>query len=72
MSIEDEIRAKKEKMQEAERLSTALRNAGMNQSSPVLIVPASELQPIITETMPSMRFSNPKIVRSMPDGRIRP
>lgn len=80
MSIEDEIRAKKEKMQadmreeerkkqEAERLSTALRNAGMNQSSPVLIVPASELQPIITETMPSMRFSNPKIVRSMPDGR---
>ncbi len=80
MSIEEEIRAKKEKMQadmrkqeqikqEAERLSTALRNAGMYQTSPVLIVPALELQPIISETMPSMRFSNPKIVRSMPDGR---
>ena len=51
MSIEDEIRAKKEKMQadmreeeqkkqEAERLLTALRNAGMHRSSPVLIVPA--------------------------------
>jgi hypothetical protein len=80
MSIEDEIQAKKEKMQadireqelrkqEALRLSTALRKAGMEQSYPVLIVPASELQPIITETMPSMRFCNPKIVRSMPDGR---
>ena len=41
----------------------------MHQSSPVLIVPAPELQPIISEAMPSIRFSNPKIVRSMPDGR---
>lgn len=80
MSIEDEIRAKKVKMQadmrkqeqkrqEEERLSIALQKAGMYKYSPVLIVPASELQPIIIETMPSMRFSNPKIVRSMPDGR---
>lgn len=80
MSIEDEIRAKKEKIQadmreeerkkqEAAHLSTALQSAGMNQSSPVLIVPAPELQSVIAETMPIMRFTNPKIVRSMPDGR---
>lgn len=80
MSIEDEIRTKKEKMQadmreadrkkqEAERLSNALKDAGMKQNYPVLIVPASELQPIISEAMPNMRFSYAKIVRTMPDGR---
>ena len=82
MSIEDEIRAKKEKMQadirraeaekrEAERVRAALNAAGMNDSSPVLIVPATELQTVISEAMPSMRFSSPKIVRTitMTDGR---
>lgn len=80
MSIEDEIRAKKEKMQadmreaerqkqEADRLATALRNAGMSYNSPILIAPASELQPVISEAMSSMKFTSPKIVRSMPDGR---
>ena len=59
MSIEDEIRAKKEKMQadirkaeaekrEAERVQAALNSAGMNHSSPVLIVPATELQTVIS------------------------
>lgn len=80
MSIEDEIRAKKEKMQadmreaerkkqEADRLAKALRDAGMSSSSPVLIVPATELQTIIAETMPKMSFSKPKVVRTMPDKR---
>jgi len=82
MSIEDEIRAKKEKMQadirraeaekrEAERVQAALNAAGMNHSSPVLIVPATELQTVISEAMPSMRFSSPKIVRTitMTDGQ---
>ena len=82
MSIEDEIRAKKEKMQaemrraedekrEAERVRTALSNAGMSQSSPVLIIPSAELQPVITEAMPSMSFTRPKVVRtiSLTDGQ---
>ena len=82
MSIEDEIRAKKEKMQadirkaeeakrEAERVQAALNSAGMNHYSPVLIVPATELQTVISEAMPSMRFYSPKIVRTitMTDGQ---
>ena len=76
MNIEDEIRVKKEKIradmkkkEEAEQLSAALRNARMCPASCVLRLPPSELQPVIKETMPFMRFSNPKIVRSMPDGR---
>ena len=76
MNIEDEIRVKKEKIradmkkkEEAEQLSAAMRNAGMCPASCVLRLPPSELQPVIKETMPFMRFSNPKIVRSMPDGR---
>lgn len=82
MSIEDEIRAKKEKMQadirkaeaekrEAERVQAALNSAGMNHSSPVLIVPATELQTVISEAIPSMRFNSPKIVRTitMTDGQ---
>lgn len=80
MSIEDEIRAKKEKMQadmreverrrqETDRYETALRNAGMTKSSPELTMPPSELLPIIKEAMPRMQFTSPKIVRTMPDGR---
>ena len=76
MSIEDEIRAKKEKIQadieraeaekrEAERVQAALKAAGMFELSPVLIVPATELQTVIAEAMPSMRFNSPKIVRTI-------
>lgn len=77
MSIEDEIRAKKEKMQadmreterkkqEAERLALAMREARMHEGSPVLIMPPSELQTAISETMPSMKFSNRKFMKTMP------
>ena len=75
MSIEDEIRAKKERMhaeekkrQEHEILLTALRNVGMSENYPVLIFAPNELQSIISEALPYMRFFQPKIVRNMPDG----
>lgn len=73
MSIEDEIRAKKERMhaeekkrQEHEILLTALRNVGMSENYPVLIFAPNELQSIISEALPYMRFFQPKIVRNMP------
>lgn len=76
MSIEDEIRAEKEKIREMERelreagdVYTAMKDAKMQENYPVVITPATELQPIIAETISKMRFSNPKIVQTMPDGR---
>lgn len=82
MSIEDEIKQAREKMQkeqaeakqkeiEAQRLKTALERAGMSQTSPRLIMPSVSLISIINETMPNMRFDAPKVVRKMPDGITR-
>ena len=82
MNLDDEIRQTREKMQadmrEAERkriaaetLENALKRAGMNQSSALVVMPDEDLCPIITETLSRMSFSQPKIVRPMPDGTTR-
>lgn len=82
MSIDDEIRRKKEKMQaainaekirqaEAKRLRDAFNAAGMSESTPIIRMPDYDLRAIITETMPNMTFNAPKIVRSLPDGSTR-
>lgn len=77
MSVEDEIRAKKEKIQaemkeaeqkkkEAEHLEWVMREAKMTEKSPLLIMPAHEIQTIINETMPSMKFNSRKFIKTMP------
>lgn len=77
MSIDDEIRAEKARIQadmrrkkEEQQLQKAMSDAGMYQTSAVVIFPPSELEPIIKETMSRMRFSNPKKTFKMPDGRV--
>ena len=80
MSYEDELRKRTESMAAAKakqeeaarqkaRMDAAYKSARMNQNTAVLIVPASELQDVRKEAMPHMQFINPKIVRTMPDGR---
>lgn len=80
MSYEDELRKRTESMtaakvkQEEEarqkaRMDAAYKSAGMNQGTAALIFPEPELQNVIQEAMPHMQFINPKIVRTMPDGR---
>ena len=76
MSIEDEIQTEKEKIREmewelrkAEKVYTAMKDTKMQEGYPVVVTPATELQPIITETISRMRFSEPKIVQTMPDER---
>ena len=81
MSVEDEVRKAKERMQadmrEAERqkqaeerLQKAFSESGIQSGYPNLIMPPADLQPVIDEMRPSMKFKAPKIVRSMPDGKI--
>ncbi len=78
MSLEDEIRAQKAKMQadkdaaeRQQRLQKELQEArnknGMNYNHPILVMPSADLQAVINETMSSMVFDQPKIVRTMPD-----
>lgn len=80
MSYEDELRKRTESMSAAKakqveearqkaRMDAAYKSAGMTQNTAALIVPAPELQDVIKEAMPHMQFINPKIVRTMPDGR---
>lgn len=82
MSIDDEIRQKKQSMQaavdaearkqaDAKRLQDAMQAAGMQCNTPILRMPSQDLQAVIAETMPRMTFSSPKIIRSLPDGTTR-
>lgn len=82
MSIDDEIRQKKQSLQaavdaaarkqaDAERLRDAMSAAGMGPGTPILLMPSADLQAIISETMSRMIFSSPKIIRSLPDGTTR-
>ena len=82
MSIDDEIRKKKESMQaavdaearrqaDANRLQEALRNAGMQYNTPIIRMPSEDLRAVISETMTRMIFNVPKIVRNLPDGTTR-
>ncbi|MCR5846049.1 MAG: hypothetical protein K6G78_05710 [bacterium] len=85
MSLDDEIRKKRESMQaavdeetrnraKAKMLQMAFKEAGMHSATPILRMPDSGLQAVIAETMPSMTFTSPKKVKSLPDGttRVRP
>ncbi len=79
MAIDDEVRKAREKMLEEKkkqeeaaaaqrRLDAAFTAAKMNSSSPKVIMPPQELQPIIQEVIPSLKFKSPKIVKTMPNG----
>ena len=82
MSIDDEIRLKKQSMQDAidaearrraesERISKAFRDADMSGRTPILRMPTRDLQRVIEEAMPRMIFRDPKIIRRLPDGTTR-
>lgn len=82
MSIDDEIRQKKQSMQaavdaearrqaDAERLQAAMKAAGMYNNTPILRIPSQDLQTVIAESMHRMIFNEPKIIRSLPDGTTR-
>ncbi len=82
MSLDDEIRQKKQGLQAAldaeakrqtvaEQMDDALRAAGMTCYGPELRMPPQDYQPVISETLPRMTFKAPKIIRNMPDGTTR-
>ena len=79
MDIEDEVRKTREKMldekrkaEEAaaikKRLDNAFSDAGMSEYSPKVVMPNPSVQAVIQEAMPSLKFTSPKIVRTMPNG----
>lgn len=71
IKLENEQRAERIKKQKEAEMKNALQLAGMYEYSPAVIVPQANLMPIINETLPSMRFDSPKVVRKFPDGVTR-
>jgi len=85
MSIEDEIRRTKERMQndmneqerrriKAENWASELKAANMKGNEPVLIYPPNELKRFISEVLPKLEFKTGRVVKTMSDGRtfVRP
>ena len=78
-SIDDEVRKAREKMLEEKRkqeeaaaiqkrLDDAFKAANLNQYSRTVVMPPAELQPVIQEVLPSLKFNKPKFVKTMPNG----
>ncbi len=78
MNFEDEIKkqrdqlfasqqAAEQKKRNEEILKNAIEANGMTAYSPILMQPSANLQQVIQEALPYMKFTQPKIVRTMPN-----
>ena len=76
MRFDDEVRARSAKMQadmntEAQRrrqeveIDIALKEAGFTRESSKVELPPEELRPVIMEALPHLKFTKPKIVRTI-------
>ena len=77
MSIEDEVRkaqqdkrAQEEAQQLKMDLQKALESQGFHTSAPFLYDPPPQMKKIIEEVLPHLKFTEPKIIRRMRDGKI--
>ena len=66
--IEAEERKRLEEEHQREVLNKALYSVGMHPGQPMLQTPTGELQTVIQEVLPQLRFTEPKRVKIMPDG----
>ena len=78
MGFEDDIKKQKQKMEADMRAEEARKRVekifsdnGFSNSSPIVMAPSSLLKPVISEAMQHVQFTEPKIVRTMPDGTAR-
>ena len=81
MGFEDDIKKQKQKIEadmraeeERKRVKKIFDDNGFSKSSPIVMAPPPLLQPVISEAMQHVKFTEPKIVRAMPDctARVRP
>lgn len=77
MSIDDEIRQEKQRLQAGidasrnrEKIEKMLKDADMEHSV-IVSKPDSDLEELIKEVLPRLRFTSGKIIKELPDGSIR-
>ncbi len=77
MSLDDEIRQEKQRLQaeiddsrNRAKMEKMLKDADMEYSK-IVSKPDSDLEELIKEVLPKLRFTSGKIVKELPDGSIR-
>ncbi len=77
MNLDDEIRQEKQRLQaeiddsrNREKMKKMLKDADMEYSK-IVSKPDSDLEELIKEVLPKLRFTSGKIVKELPDGSIR-